>query len=306
MSKKQVVDEIHKPARKHFQRRKVIIKGIDELFQADLVDMLTYANQNRGFKYMLTVIDTFSKYAWTIPIKDKSGKSVANAMQKVFDQGRICKNLQTDDGTDFFNKDFAALTKKYKINHYSVYTSLKAGIVERFNRTIKSNMWKEFSLNGNYCWINIIERLCNDYNNRIHRTIKMKPVEVTKTDEKKLLSTVYKIDDARPFKTKFHVGDHVRISKYKHVFEKSYTPNWSTECFKVTKVFYTNPETYNIIDSLGHPIKGRFYKYELLKVKNPDVYLVEKILKRKGQKVYVRWLGLGDEHNSWIDKKNVL
>lgn len=220
----------------------------------------------------MTVIDTFSKYAWAIPIKDKGGKSVTNAMQKVFDSGRICTHLQTDDGTEFFNKDFAALTQKYKINHYSVYSTLKASIVERFNRTIKSNMWKEFSMNGNYRWINIIQKLCDEYNNRIHRTINMKPSSVKKADEKKLLSTVYKVH--RPFvikKTKFHVGDHVRISKYKHVFEKSYTPNWTTECFVVTKVFYTNPDTYNIMDSLGHPIKGRFYKEELLKVKNPNV-----------------------------------
>lgn len=306
MSKKQVVDEIHTPARKHFKRRKVDIRGINETFQADLVDMLTYSKSNGGFKYLLTVIDTFSKYAWTIPLKDKSGKSVTKAMQKIFDQGRICKNLQTDDGTDFYNKDFKALTDKYKINHYSVYSSLKAGIVERFNRTIKSNMWKEFSMNGTYRWINIIDRLCNDYNNRVHSTIKMKPAKVTKADETKLLSTVYKMNEPLYIKTKFRVGDHVRISKYKHVFEKSYTPNWSTECFTVTKVFYTNPETYNIIDDLGQPIKGRFYKYELLKVKYPDVYLVEKILKRKGQQVFVQWLGLSDAHNSWIDKKDVL
>lgn len=306
MSKKQVVDEIHKPARKHYKRRKVIIRGIDETFQADLVDMLAYAKQNRGFKYLLTVIDTFSKYAWTIPIKDKNGKSVTKAMKNVFAEGRVCKNLHTDFGTDFYNKDFTDLMNKHKINHYSVYSTVKAGIVERFNRSIKQDMWKEFSLNGNYRWINIIKRLCNDYNNRIHRTIKMRPASVTKADEKRLLSTVYNIDDSHYFKTKFRVGDNVRISKYKHVFEKSYTPNWTTECFKITKVFYTDPETYKIIDSLENPVMGRFYKEELLKVKDPDVYLVEKILKRKGSQVYVQWLGLSDEHNSWIDKKNVL
>lgn len=134
----------------------------------------------------------------------------------------------------------------------------------------------------------------------------MKPASVTKADEKRLLSTVYNLDDSQCFKTKFRVGDHVRISKYKHVFSKSYTPNWTTECFRITKVFYTDPETYTIIDSLENPVMGRFYKEELLKVKDPNIYLVEKILKRKGSQVYVQWLGLSDEHNSWIDKRDIL
>ncbi len=227
-------------------------------------------------------------------------------MKSVFNQGRVCKNLQTDDGTDFFNKDFKDLMEKNNVNHYSVFTSLKAGIVERFNRTIKSNMWKEFSLNGNYRWINMIQRLCDEYNNRIHRTIKMKPAAVTAAHEKKLLNTIYKTDSSQPFKTKFRVGDHVRISRYKHIFAKSYTPSWSTECFTISKVFYSDPETYNLIDSFTQPIMGRFYKEELLKVKYPNVYLVEKILRKKGSKVYVQWLGLSNAHNSWIDKKDVL
>lgn len=306
MSKKQVVDEIHMPARKHYKRCKVIIRGIDETFQADLVDMQKYAKENRGFKYLLTVIDVFSKYAWTIPLKDKTGKSVTKAMKDVFAEGRICKNLQTDNGTDFYNEDFTDLMNKHKINHYSVYSSLKAQIVERFNGTIKRVMWKEFSLNGNYRWINIIQKLCNDYNNRIHRTIKMRPVNVTKADKKRLLSTVYNTADAHYFKTKFRVGDYVRVSRYKQIFDKSYTPNWSTECFQVSKVFYTDPETYKIIDSLKDPILGRFYKEELLKVKDPNIYLVEKIFKKKGSQVYVQWLGLSNAHNSWIDKKDVL
>lgn len=237
MSKQQVVNEIHKPARKRYNRLKVIMRGIDETFQADLVDMIKFSKQNKGFKYLLTVIDTFSKYAWTIPIKNKTAENVTKAMKDVFAEGRICKNLHTDDGKEFFNKDFKKLMAKHRINHYSVYSVLKAGIVERFNRTIKTNMWKEFSLNGNYRWTTIIKKLCKDYNNRMHRTIKMKPTDVTKSNEKKLLSTVYSIKESQPKKTKFRVGDHVRISKYKHVFEKMYEPNWSFECFKIRKCF---------------------------------------------------------------------
>lgn len=306
MSKRQLVEELHAPARKHFKRRKVIIKGIDDLFQADLVDMSTYARQNRGFHFLLTVIDCFSKYAWVVPLKNKSGICVMNAMKWVFEQGRIPKNLQTDDGTDFFNKDMKSLLEKYKINHYSVYTHLKASIIERWNRTLKNAMWQEFSMNGSYRWIDIVHTLCNDYNNSFHRTIKMKPVEVNKSNEKKLLCDVYKIDEPYLVKAKFHVGQYVRISKYKHIFEKGYTPNWTTEIFKISQIKYTNPETYLLVDSQDKSIKGGFYKYELQSVKDPKLCLVEKVLRRKGNQVFVQWLGFSNEHNSWINKNELL
>lgn len=138
-------------------------------------------------------------------------------------------------------------------------------------------MWKEFSMNGNYRWIGIVKELCNFYNNRVHRTIKMKPVNVNQSNEKQLLADVYNIDEPLHVKTKFRVGQHVRISKYKHIFEKSYTPSWSTEIFVISRIQYTNPETYLLIDEFGNPIKGGFYKYELQKVGDPNLHLVEKV-----------------------------
>ncbi|KAJ8915420.1 hypothetical protein NQ315_003180 [Exocentrus adspersus] len=102
------------------------------------------------------------------------------------------------------------------------------------------------------------------------------------------------------------MGDIVRISKNKHIFAKGYTPNWTTELFKITAVKITNPTTYLLEDMRGQPIQGAFYAEELQKTTKSDVYLVEKVLKRKGQKVYVKWLDLDKSHNSWIDKNNVL
>lgn len=121
-----------------------------------------------------------------------------------------------------------------------------------------------------------------------------------------MLREVYKIDEHHIVKTKFHVGQHVRISKYKHVFEKGYTPNWTTEIFKILQIKYTNPETYNLVDGLDNPIKGGFYRYELQSVKDPSLCLVQKILQRKGNQVFVKWLGFSNDHNSWIDKNEML
>lgn len=304
MSKRQVVNELHKPARKNFKRRRVIIKGFDDLWQADLVEMGAYAELNKDFRYLLTVIDTFSKFAWAIPIKRKTGLEVTTAMQSIFNEGRSPQNLQTDDGKEFFNSAFQKLMKTYNINHYSTYSTLKASIVERWNRTLKTAMWKEFSMNGTYQWINILKKLVNDYNKRKHSTIKMRPCDVTSNEEKHLLSTVYnhiKIIDRGRYK----VGDFVRISKHKHVFEKGYTPNWTTEIFKIRKIQNTHPITYLLEDYKGNPIQGGFYELEISGAKYPDFYLVEKILKKQGDKVFVKWLGFPSNHNSWINKKDV-
>ena len=305
MEKRQVVNELHKPARKNFERRHVVIKGLDDLWQADLVEMGVYSSENKKHRFLLTIIDTFSKYAWAIPIKSKTGIEVSAAMQSVFNEGRIPKNLQTDDGKEFFNKHFQNLMNKHKINHYSTYSSLKASIVERFNRTLKALMWKEFSVNGSYRWFDMIENLVHKYNNTKHRTIKMCPHDVKTSNEKYLLATVYnhiKLVN----KSKYHVGDHVRISKYKHVFEKGYTPNWIAEIFKIKAIKNTNPTTYLLEDYEGHPIKGGFYEMELTKVKYPNHYLVQRVLKSRGDEVFVKWLGFSSKHNSWINKNDVL
>ncbi|XP_011687488.1 PREDICTED: uncharacterized protein LOC105449807 [Wasmannia auropunctata] len=133
----------------------------------------------------------------------------------------------------------------------------------------------------------------------------MRPINVTPTIANKLLTTVYNHVKIAAL-ARFKVGDLVRVSKFKTIFDKGYTPNWTTEVFKIIKMQKTNPATYLWRDSCGKPIAGGFYKYELRRVANPDVYLVEKVLRKRGNEVYVKWLGLDDSHNSWIHKDNVL
>lgn len=191
---------------------------------------------------------------------------------------------------------------------YSTYTTKKASIVERFNRTLKSKMWKRFSMNGSYRWVDMLQSLLNEYNDSKHRTIKMKPNNVTISNEKNLLDSIYnrKWVITPAVKPKFHVGDTVRLSKYKHIFEKGYTPNWTTEVFKIKKIQYTDPITYKLVDLNDGEIKGTIYAEELQLVKNPNIYLVERIIRSIGNKVFVKWLGFDSSHNSWIDEVEML
>lgn len=169
MSKLQVVREIHHDARKYFQRRKYTMYGIADTLQADLIEMQPYKRENRGHRYILIVIDVFTKMAYAEPLMDKTGPVVTHAMdriiRKVLMQHSIrIKNLQTDDGTEFFNRSMKALLDKHRINHYSTYSVMKASIAERLIRTIKRRLYMQFSLQGNYRWLKILQQIIDDYN----------------------------------------------------------------------------------------------------------------------------------------------
>lgn len=309
MSKADIVNEIHKNARIHFPRRNVILKDIDDLWQADLIDMQSLSKFNAGYKYILAIIDGFSKYAWAIPLKKKDKNTVPKEFETLLTKGRIPKNLQTDMGTEFYNDKFKKVAEKYNINHYSTYSTKKASIVERFIRTIKTKLFKEFSLKGNYKWINdTLKNKIYEYNHSYHRTIGKPPAAVNHRNKTKILRRYITLLNCKKIAkcNRFQVGDFVRISKHKGCFEKGFTPNWSTEVFKITKVQHTNPTTYLLEDAKSRPILGAFYSQEIKKTKYPEIYLVEKVLKRKGDKVYVKWLGLPSSENSWIDKTNTL
>lgn len=305
MSKLQVVKEIHRDARKNFNRRRSVMRGIADTLQADLIEL----PPDRGMKYALTVIDTFSKMAYVRPLKTKTGSEVTKAMKSVLHQAEgLVKNLQVDNGKEFYNNEMTRMLEHYNVNRYSTFSVMKAAIVERFNRTIKRKIYQQFSLRGNYKWVDIIDGLVDEYNRTKHRTIKMAPIDVSEENEQHLLDTVYNykriIEISK--KLKFKVGDHVRLSKYKHVFEKGYLPSWTTEIFKISKIQYTNPTTYLLIDWEGNEIKGGVYAEEMQLAKYPDVYLVEKILRKKKDKVYVKWLGFDSRYNSWINQSDVL
>ncbi len=298
MSKRDIAIELHKPARRNYIRRRINVYGKNDLWQADLVEMIPYSKKNKGYKYILCVIDCFTKLA--IPLKSKTAKEVSTAMSKILLK-RSPKLLQLDNGKEFYNSTFDALMEKHNIHKYSTYSTMKACIVERFNRTLKEKMFREFTARGSHEWFSILPKLINEYNNSKHRTIGMTPVQAdadpttVKLKQRKIINR----------KIKLNVGDNVRVSTYKGVFAKGYLPSWSTEIFKIVKINETLPTTYQLQDYTGKPIAGCFYSEELLKTNYPNDYLVEKIIRRKGKQIYVKWLGFDSTHNSWINTSDI-
>jgi hypothetical protein len=301
-----IARELHKPARRNYPTRRVELKGINDLYQADLVEMIPHAKINKNYKYILTMINCFSKYAIAKPLKTKSAANVAAVLAPILQKHKM-RNFQTDQGKEFFNTSVAKLMQKHGINHYHTYSDKKASIIERLNRTLKSKMFEAFTAQGSYKWLHLLPRLIKVYNNSVHRTIQMKPNEVGSHNERDVLQAINTATFRRSvkIKPKFKVGDQVRVSRVKMTFTKAYIGNWSYEIFVVDTVVTSRPITYIIRDGRGELISGKFYEQELSKTNIPNLHLVQKVLKRKGDLLFVRWRGYDDSHNSWIHKNDI-
>ena len=177
----QLADELHKPITKNFSKRKVISNGIDKIWAADLVEMQKFSKWNKVIKYLLMIIDVFSKYGWIAPLKDKKTESVSKAFNEIFKKSkRKPAMVWTDKGSELISKHFKEFLKKEKIKLYHTKNEEKSSVVERLNRTMKNRMWKMFTANNNTVYWDKIDKLADNYNNTKHSSVKMTPNEASK------------------------------------------------------------------------------------------------------------------------------
>lgn len=253
---------LHKPMKNTFHRLRVIVSYTDEQWQADLVDMRHLESKNKHYNYLLTCIDCFSKHAWAVPMKTKSAIETVQAFNKILSisHRKPCK-LQTDRGKEFYNSEMKDFCYNNDINHFSTENyDIKACIVERFNRTLKQRMWKFFTDRKTNDWISVIDKLLENYNSSFHRSIKMTPIEASEVENteivfRNLFPGGKKIERGEPY---FTVGNNVRVLNKKKIFEKGYTPNWSNQIYRITKVYHTIPYTYRV-----NEFEKLFYQEEL-------------------------------------------
>ena len=202
------------------------------------------------------------------------------------------------------------MQKFFKDNDVKIYNTsshLKAVIVERFNRSLRERMLKEFVKNNNTIWYNILPKLLKMYNNRYHSTIKMKPIEVNKNNEKNIKENIYTYNKTSKI-PKFRISLKRISLKRRDVFDKpSGNIKWSEELFKIHSINKSNVITYKIKDLNDEIIKGIFYEKELQKTKNTsEVYVIEKIIRKNKNKYFVKWRGYSNDFNSWIDKDDII
>lgn len=295
-------------------RKRIIVPAIDDTWGVDLLDVSKIKDENDNFRYLLTCIDYFSKFAWAIPLRNKQASTVLEGFTKILERSkRLPAKLQADDGAEFFNKLFETFCQKLNIRLYSTFSELKASIIERFNRTLREKMARYFTFVDNNRYLDVLDDLLLSYNRSFHRSIQQSPESVKKEDEPKIFLKLYKFEKNKgsedSINFKFKHGDKVRISKSKTIFEKGYTPNWTIEYFIVKKILPTFPPTYVLNDLKGEELKGIFYESELQKIDENEVYRIEKIVDTKivNKKKYylIKWLGWSDKFNSWEPEQNL-
>ena len=281
----QLAEGLHKPIIKKIEKRKVHAAFKDNIWGADLADMHLLSKYNKGIRFLLCFIDIISKYAWVVPLKDKKGKSIVTAFQSILKRSNRKPNkIWVDKGSEFYNASFKKWLQYNDIVMYSTNNEGKSVVAERFIRTLKSKIYKHMTSISKNVYINKLNDIVDEYNNTYHTTIKMKPINVK---DNTYINTNKEINNKDP---KFKVGDRVRISKYKNIFAKGYTPNWSEEVFVIKKVKNTVSWTYVINDLNGEEIIGTFYEKELQKT-NQEEFRIKKVIRRKGDKIYVKWKG---------------
>ena len=308
--KKALVKELLKPKFKRFKRRHVTSLGVDRIWTADLADVHKYARQNKGYKFILVVLDVFSRYAWARPLKNKTGESVTKAFKDIYKDGHSSSYLWTDKGSEFYNESMREMLKSKNIKLYSTHNEPKAMIAERFIRTLRKKIESNYILTGSTVWYDILPQLIHEYNTTYHRSLKMTPEEARKRENR---MRVIKLQtwDRSPEKPKFKVGDRVRISVIKRLFTKEATANWSEEIFQIYEVNKgTQPITYKLQDLAGEVIEGAFYKEQLQKT-DQQIYRIDRVYRKRVKKdgtkeFYVKWSGYQNKFNQWIPEEDIL
>ena len=210
---------------------------------------------NKGFRFLLCVIDIFSKYGWVVPLKDKKDVSIVDASQKILhDSNRKPNKILVDKGSEFYNNSFIKWLKDKDIEVFSIHNEVKTVVAEGFIRTLKTKIYKYLTSMSKNVYIDKLDDIVGEYHNTYHRTIKMKPVDVKDNTH---------IDFEKEFNDKdrkFKIGDHVKISKYKNIFAKGYTKNWSENLFVIKKIKKTDPWTYVINELNVGEIVGKILR----------------------------------------------
>ena len=304
-----LANELHKPIKKKFKKRYVFVRNVDDIWAADLIDLRSHSKENGGFKYVLMVIDVFSKYGWAVPLKTKTGVAVTDALESIF-KDHTPKKLWVDQGNEFYNQVLEPVLKKHDIQIYSTHNDEKCSVVERWNRTIKTQLWKYFTANGTYQYTDVLQALINKYNTTVNRSTKFTPTDARKPQNRdRVFKNLYfkKVKERNTI-PKFKVGDEVRITRKKKLFEKGYTANWTNKIYTIDKLLPTLPPTYKIKTDRGDVLEGSFYEQEL-QLNKVDHFMIEKILGWKNikKKKYglVKWVGYDDSYNTWEPEKEI-
>ena len=246
-------------------------------------------------------------------MKNKTSAEQKRAFESILKEGRKPLRLQTDKGSEFYNKSFQEDLKQQKINHFNTQRDTKASVVERFNKTLKQRLYRALTANATLKYLDFLPDLVKGYNASGHNATGVAPKNVTMYNDGKVWKKLYskKLFGAsrKSRKPTLKAGDKVMLSKVRRTFKKGYLPGWTEEIFIVDRVLNTYVPSYKIKKYDETPLKGTFYEEELQKVDIGDkdtFFRIEKVLKRKDEKALVKWKGWPSKYDSWVDAKEIV
>ncbi|CAG5091477.1 Oidioi.mRNA.OKI2018_I69.PAR.g13067.t1.cds [Oikopleura dioica] len=250
--------------KKRFPRRRIIVDTKFKIFMGDLIVYKGYKFSNRHNVYILLIIDCFSRFVWTRPLKTKGKIDVANALNDIFqDLPEWPNSLITDEGLEFYNSNVKKILDRYGLHHYSIKTKMKASIAERAIQTIKKRLQLYMKTNKTKNWIDALPQIIKGYNSTPHRSIGMAPSQVTQENRARVFANLYPDIDLK-VKPRLKIGNVVRKKIKKDIFEKGYTENWSEEIYVVADIRQrAGIVWYKIADEEGKRQPGIKYYFEL-------------------------------------------
>ena len=265
------INEIYsKPPKKYYPTNKTDVYYIDDIWSLDILDLKDYGpKNNRGYRYVLVTIDNFSIFGWTVPLKNKIAQTMKDSFENILTNSRRKPNLiETDRGKEFYNNIFQDFLNKNNIKLYSRNSSYGAVFAERFNRTIRDLLKKIVFEQGDAKWIDILQTITKQYNNKTHSSTKLTP---TQASLKKNEGYVYKnlLDKRKKVKPKFQINDLVRTADLKKTFSKGDTTNWFYKLYKITQVVNDTIPTYRL-DKLKERYNESLLKKTDLSMKEND------------------------------------
>ena len=267
------LNEIYsKPPKRYYATNKTNVYHIDDIWSLDILDLKDYGSENnRGYRYVLVTIDNFSKYGWTVPLKNKNAHTIKDSFEKILISSKRKPNLiETDRGKEFYNNIFQEFLNKNNIKLYSRNSSYGSVFAERFNRTIRDLLKKPVFEKGEGKWIDILQTITKQYNNRIHSSTKLTPIQASL---KKNEGIVYKnfLDKRKKVTPKFQINDLVRTADLKKTFSKGYTTNWSYKLYKITEIINDTIPGYHIDNLKERYNESLLKKTNLTMKENKDV-----------------------------------
>ena len=248
-----------------FKRRPVLVRSVNIQYQVDLMDMASHSRHNSGNRFLLTIIDCFSRFAMALPIKSKHAHHVVGALKKAFKfMGKPLK-LQSDKGSEFYNATVKSFLRSNNVAHFSTQQEKQAQIVERFNRTVREKLTRYMAYNNTKRYIYMLPDWLFGYNNKKHSSLgPFSPSQVTKENVSQVREILYgEHFEKKAPRRKYKIGDKVRVAEYRQKFVRSHHQTFTTEKFEVSDALNTNPPTYRVKDLKGELVEGAFYEYQM-------------------------------------------